>query len=129
MLGNLLKEARCKANLEISDISRALFIKQQYLIAIEEDGAKGILRSVYAKGYTKKYADFLGVDLNMHSFVDAQAIPSKRKSDASDTWGFSPKIFALIALAFGVLAISSWNLMHGEHKPTLIELLYNVNNR
>jgi cytoskeletal protein RodZ len=58
-----LKAGRIAAGLSIEEISHALKIKKQYLIALEEEEFEVIPGKVYVDGYRRAYAKFLGIDL------------------------------------------------------------------
>jgi hypothetical protein len=61
-VGTLLIEKRKEKDLEIKDISLAIKIRAEYLLALEE-GKYNIFRSeVYLTGFLKNYAKFLGID-------------------------------------------------------------------
>jgi cytoskeletal protein RodZ len=55
-----LKQARLDSGKTIEQISSDLSIRKQYLLALEEGNFKS-LPEVYAKGYLKLYANYLGV--------------------------------------------------------------------
>jgi cytoskeleton protein RodZ len=55
-----LKEQREKLGKDIKDIARITRIKESYLKAIEEDDFAKLPVEVYAKGYIREYAKFLG---------------------------------------------------------------------
>jgi len=61
-LGNLLKEKRLKKNLSLDEVSESLLIRRSYIEAIEEGDGKVFLNSFYCQGFTKQYAEFLGLD-------------------------------------------------------------------
>ena len=56
-----LKETREPCGLEIRDVSRATCICSRYLKAIEEANFSKIPADVYARGYIRGYAAYLGV--------------------------------------------------------------------
>lgn len=61
-VGTLLIEKRKEKGLEIRDVSLALKIRSEYLLALEE-GRYNVFRSeVYLTGFLKNYAKFLGID-------------------------------------------------------------------
>lgn len=57
-----LKEARLNAGYSIEDISLKLNIRKQYLIDLEEEDFEAIPGQIYVEGYTKLYAEFLGIE-------------------------------------------------------------------
>ena len=56
-----LKEIRKSCGMEIGDVSRATCICSRYLEAIEEGDFSKIPADVYARGYIRVYANYLGV--------------------------------------------------------------------
>jgi len=56
-----LKEIREASGLKIGDVSRATCICSRYLKAIEEGDFLKIPADVYARGYIRGYANYLGV--------------------------------------------------------------------
>jgi len=56
-----LKEIRKSSGLEIGDIARATCITTRYIQAIEEGDFSEIPADIYARGYIRQYAQYLGV--------------------------------------------------------------------
>jgi|APCry1669190288_1035285.scaffolds.fasta_scaffold12621_4 hypothetical protein len=56
-----LKQARLDAGKGIEEISLAINIRKQYLIALEEENFDIIPGKVYVDGYLKLYAKYLGI--------------------------------------------------------------------
>ena len=56
-----LKETRESSGQKIEDVSRATCISSRYLAAIEEGDFSNIPADVYARGYIRVYANYLGV--------------------------------------------------------------------
>lgn len=59
---NLLKEKRLEKSLEISDVTTALRIKEEYVNALEEGNCYIFPTKAFYYGYLKQYANFLGVE-------------------------------------------------------------------
>lgn len=62
-LGNYLKNQRIAKNLSLKEVENATSIRSTYLEHIEEGRTKELVSSVYALGFMKQYASFLGVDV------------------------------------------------------------------
>lgn len=62
-LGNYLKNQRVAQNLTLKDVENSTSIRTSYLEHIEEGRTKELLSSVYALGFMKQYAAFLGIDV------------------------------------------------------------------
>ena len=61
-VGEELRRERTRKGLTIKDAEQVLHIRGAYLEAIEEDNYKVIPGAVYAKGFIRNYANFLGLD-------------------------------------------------------------------
>lgn len=59
--GARLKSARISRKLEISDIARAIYLREEQVIALEEDDYEHLPGRVYALGYMKKFAREVGI--------------------------------------------------------------------
>ncbi|MCA9364369.1 MAG: helix-turn-helix domain-containing protein [Candidatus Moranbacteria bacterium] len=59
-MGERLKKSREEAHLEIQDVARAIRIKKEYLEAIEQNKYEKLPADVYAKGFVRSYARYLG---------------------------------------------------------------------
>lgn len=124
----MLKQARLEAGLTIEDVARALRIKHQYLIAIEEGEMHVLPAKVYAKGYVKKYADYLGIEPDESLFEDAQNTSNKRWIGSVNLVKFNPKLFAFVCLILGFVCIVLWSLTHEDGVTTLMEMLNTITN-
>lgn len=61
-IGELFKSKREEMNLSLREVENATSIRKNYLEAIEEGHIDKLLSSVYAIGFVKQYASFLGFD-------------------------------------------------------------------
>jgi len=61
-LGGLLKAKRGELHLSLKEIENATSIRVGYLEAIEDGKIDQCVSGVYAQGFTKQYASFLGFD-------------------------------------------------------------------
>jgi cytoskeletal protein RodZ len=64
VMGKALKERREELGREIKEIAKITRIKASYLKAIEDEDFSKLPAQVYAKGYIREYARFLGVPSN-----------------------------------------------------------------
>lgn len=64
MLGNVLKEARERENLSITDIEKETSIRRAYIEAIEAENWEVLPSPVYVRGFIRNLANFLNVDGN-----------------------------------------------------------------
>jgi cytoskeleton protein RodZ len=61
-IGNSLREARYRQQLELSDVEQATKIRGRYLQALEEESFEALPAQTYVKGFLRTYADYLGLD-------------------------------------------------------------------
>ncbi|MBN1915176.1 MAG: helix-turn-helix domain-containing protein [Parachlamydiales bacterium] len=62
-IGDLFKNKREEMHLSLKEVENATSIRMIYLEAIEEGQVDKYLSSVYAIGFIKQYANFLGLDV------------------------------------------------------------------
>jgi Helix-turn-helix domain/RodZ C-terminal domain len=61
-IGNSLREARYRQQLELSEIEQATKVRARYLQALEEEDFDALPAQAYVKGFLRNYADYLGLD-------------------------------------------------------------------
>jgi hypothetical protein len=61
-IGNSLREARLRQQLEFADIERVTKIRPKYLRALEDESFETLPAQTYVKGFLRTYAEFLGLD-------------------------------------------------------------------
>jgi hypothetical protein len=61
-IGNSLREARVRQQLELSEVELATKIRSRYLRALEEESFEALPAQTYVKGFLRTYADYLGLD-------------------------------------------------------------------
>jgi cytoskeleton protein RodZ len=61
-IGNSLREARYRQQLELSEVELATKIRARYLQALEEENFDALPAQTYVKGFLRTYADYLGLD-------------------------------------------------------------------
>lgn len=61
-LGDTLKECRTEKNISLKEAATATSIRMAYLQAIEEGDIQKLPSPVYAQGFVKQYANYLGID-------------------------------------------------------------------
>jgi cytoskeletal protein RodZ len=61
-IGAIFKQRRKEMNLSLKEAENATSIRMNYLQAIEEGEVNKLISPVYAQGFVKQYAIFLGVD-------------------------------------------------------------------
>lgn len=61
-VGNALRKQRLALCLSLSEVSKDLRIKEEYLREIENGRAEGLPGKVYLRGFVRSYAEYLGLD-------------------------------------------------------------------
>lgn len=61
-IGDTFKNRRKEMNLSLKEVENATSIRTAYLQAIEEGEVEKLISPVYAQGFLRQYAAFLGVD-------------------------------------------------------------------
>ena len=61
-IGDMLRTRRKELNMSLKDIETATSIRTGYLQAIEEGQMERLISPIYAQGFVKQYAIFLGLD-------------------------------------------------------------------
>ncbi len=61
-IGNSLREARVRQQLELGEVELATKIRARYLRALEEETFEALPAQTYVKGFLRTYADYLGLD-------------------------------------------------------------------
>lgn len=61
-IGDTFKKRRKELNLSLKEVENGTSIRMAYLQAIEDGEMDKLISPVYAQGFLKQYANFLGVD-------------------------------------------------------------------
>jgi cytoskeletal protein RodZ len=61
-IGELFKQRRKEINLSLKEAENATSIRMSYLYSIEEGEVHKLISPIYAQGFVRQYAAFLGVD-------------------------------------------------------------------
>jgi len=77
-IGDLLREKRKQLGQDIKQVSEHTKIRSEYLLALESGNYEKFASDVYAKGFLKKYAKYLGIS------PDRAAAMYRRESPAND---------------------------------------------
>lgn len=83
-LGEKLRVKREEMNLSLKEVENATSIRTMYLQAIEEGRVEHFLSNVYALGFIRQYAGFLGIDQEKlgKEFPDAMRLPPEKQDFA-----------------------------------------------
>ncbi len=63
-VGNIFRSKRKDSNLSLKEVENSTSIRLGYLEAIEEGTIHQFIAPVYANGFMKQYANFLGMDFD-----------------------------------------------------------------
>ena len=61
-IGNSLREARLRQQLDFPEIEQATKIRAKYLRALEDEQFELLPAQTYVKGFLRSYAEYLGLD-------------------------------------------------------------------
>lgn len=61
-IGETLKQRRKEMNLSLKEAENATSIRMSYLQSIEEGDMSKLISPIYAQGFLRQYASFLGLD-------------------------------------------------------------------
>jgi hypothetical protein len=117
-VGTILREARNRRNVELSEVEAATRIRFRYLRAIEDEEWDVLPGGVYTRGFVRTYASFLGLDGDRlvndyregvepwHRAVDAAQSPPGDGGGPNGPRGIALGALAVVAvIAVAVIAI------------------------
>lgn len=61
-IGEIFKQRRKELNLSLKEVENATSIRMSYLQSIEEGEVQKLISPVYAQGFLRQYALFIGID-------------------------------------------------------------------
>ncbi len=61
-IGQIFSERRTELNLSLKEVESATSIRTSYLEAIEQGQVEKLISPIYAQGFVRQYASFLGLD-------------------------------------------------------------------
>lgn len=64
-IGDTLKQRRKERNISLREVENGTSIRMGYLQAIEEGSILNSISSIYAQGFIRQYANFLGLDADL----------------------------------------------------------------
>ncbi|MDQ2991396.1 MAG: DUF4115 domain-containing protein [Candidatus Eremiobacteraeota bacterium] len=124
-LGDRFRAARESRGLSLSEVSEQLRIRAVYLAAIEEENWAAIGAPVYARGFLRTYARFLGLDPEeavgafnassgsppVPSYVAAKPVEDDAQPIVGPRRGLSPVIWIASLIAIALVAYVVYNAM------------------
>ena len=116
-VGGLLRSCRLRARLDLADVAQGVHIRQTFLDAIENGRHDLLPAPVYAQGFVRAYADYLG--------LDGETLSKRYKAEIADRSTASPLHFPLpqtegetpkggvllLGAIIAIMAYSGWYVM------------------
>lgn len=134
-IGDLLREKRKQLGKSISDISEHTKIRAEYLLALESGKYEKFAASVYAKGFLKKYAKYLGISPERAVALyrrekNSQDNAAIKKQQLQFTENFRPNIeisparvaIAIVGIVFIAFVYYIFSQINVVLKPPLLSL-------
>src|SRR5439155_18581165 len=83
-LGELLRDAREARGISLAEAERDTKIRAKYISALEGDNPAGLPGPVYARGFLRNYAAYLGVDPDKAlALYEQESQPTRNKIKAA----------------------------------------------
>jgi cytoskeletal protein RodZ len=122
-IGSSLREARIRRGLELDAVQKALRIRRRYLEALEHDRFEQLPGEVYARGFLREYAEYLGLDGSIYveeynaRFAPREELPIAAPSSAAPprTGRTRLGVAALVAVVIVGAAVGVAFLGRGGH--------------
>jgi len=80
-IGDIFKQRRKEMNLSLKEVENATSIRINYLQSIEEGEVQKLISPIYAQGFVKQYAAFIGIDgekiVREHPHIFSRAAPQE----------------------------------------------------
>ncbi|GAB4191267.1 MAG: hypothetical protein Tsb0015_13040 [Simkaniaceae bacterium] len=79
-IGKIFKAKREEMNLSLKEVENSTSIRISYLESIEEGRVERFLSSIYAMGFIRQYAIFLGLDIEqiIREYPEAFQLPNEK---------------------------------------------------
>ncbi|MBY0355913.1 MAG: helix-turn-helix domain-containing protein [Rickettsiales bacterium] len=115
-IGRMLHDTRESMGIALEDVAKQLRVRYKYLQSLEKGEIGEIPGDVYARGYLKMYADFLGYNgQQMITHIHApsatqstQYLPPERAEHSRST------VLILVACILALLAIVIWQVRENQ---------------
>jgi hypothetical protein len=113
-LGSSLREARVRRELTLGDVAEETRIRSRYLQAMEDERFELLPGPVYAKGFLRAYADYLGLDSQLFvdeynaRFAEEEPLPAPRQLELRTRPRRRELVAAAVLVAVGAGAVIAW---------------------
>jgi cytoskeleton protein RodZ len=130
-IGNSLREARVRQQLELGEIEVATKIRARYLRALEEESFEALPAQTYVKGFLRTYADYLGLDGQLYvdefnsRFGDGEEVREPVVARRTSNVRRQPRgperrwvLFALAGIAVALaIVLAAWKFGGNSNEP------------
>jgi Helix-turn-helix domain/RodZ C-terminal domain len=133
-IGNSLREARVRKELDFPELEQGTKIRAKYLRALEDEAFETLPGPTYVKGFLRTYADYLGLDGQLYvdeynvrygngdevleRGVRSAPAPRPRQRQRRRRRKFESNVVWFTVVGIGVVAalvIAAWRFGGGEH--------------
>lgn len=113
-VGGSLKHLREQKNVSLDEVSRATKIRKEFLVAIEADRLDSLPGDVFARGFVRSYADYLGMDGKAVSTRAASGFSQAGVASPAGARGARSNLTRVLGLAVLAAALGGfWLYKHG----------------
>jgi cytoskeleton protein RodZ len=124
-LGAVLAERRGERGLTIEQVASATRVRAEYLRALEADQSERLPAPVYAKGYLRTYARYLGLDPEPLVELLHSRVQPPRRALGLGTIALRPRVVFTapavaavgLALLAGAFAFYAWRQVEADQRP------------
>jgi cytoskeleton protein RodZ len=114
-IGNSLREARLRQQLDFPEIEQATKIRAKYLRALEDEQFEVLPAQTYVKGFLRSYSEYLGLDGQLYvdeynsRFVvgEEDAPPRPRRSAPPPSRGVQVQSRVVLLTLLGIAAVTA----------------------
>lgn len=121
IIGDKLRQRRKELNLSFKEVENATSIRSSYLQALEDGEVDKLISPVYAQGFFKQYASFIGMDFEstLRDHPGLFARPETQQFaygigtlEVRGNPGYGVKWFpnAIWFIVFGLILLGAWYL-------------------
>ena len=122
-LGSSLREARVRRELTLGDVAEETRIRSRYLQALEDERFELLPGPIYAKGFLRAYADYLGLDSQLFvdeynaRFAEEEPLPAPRQLELRTRPRRREVVAAAVLVVVGAGAVLAPLVLHATNGP------------